>query len=554
MSPALATAAQLLALLGALAVAHRPLGDHLAAVYTSPRHLRVERWIYRAVGVDPDAETRWTGYLRALLVFSLTSVLALYALARLQDRLPLSEGAPPLSPDQAFNTAVSFVSNTNWQSYAGESAMGRLTQTAGLTVQNFLSAAVGMGVAVALVRGFARSRTGTLGNFWVDLVRGTVRVLLPLSAVAALLLVAAGALQSLGPVQHLTTLTGDTQSLTPGAVASQEAIKNLGTNGGGYFNANSAHPFENPDGLSNLLEIFLMLLIPCSLPRAFGLMVGSVRQGYAILAAMGVIWLAGVVLVTWIEYAHPGTAAQAAGGAMEGKEQRFGPGASSLFAVTGTMTSTGSVNASLDSFGALSGGVLLLGMMLGEVAPGGVGGGLYGMLILAVLAVFVAGLMVGRTPEYLGKRIGTREITLAALYALVTPALTLGGTALAVALPYGREARGNTGAHGFTEVLYAYTSTSHNNGSAFAGLAADTPFLNTTLGLCMVLGRFLPIVLVLALAGALAGQRPHATTAGTLRTDRPLFTGLLTGTTLILSGLTFFPALALGPLAEGLAS
>lgn len=554
MNPILADALQVGALIAALALVHRPLGDYMAGVFSSGRHLRAEKWIYRLVGANPDAEMRWTAYLRAVLAFSAVGVLLLYVLQRVQDTLPLSLGFAPITPDQAFNTAASFVSNTNWQSYSGEAAMGHLTQTAGLAVQNFVSAAVGIAVAVALVRGFARSRTGELGNFWADLVRGTVRILVPISVIAAILFVAAGAVQNFGGIHQITTVTGETQSISPGAVASQEAIKNLGTNGGGYYNANSSHPFENPNGFSNLLTIFLLLVIPFSLPRTFGRMVGSVRQGYAIVAAMGLIWFAGVVLVTWIEYAHPGTASQIAGGAMEGKEQRFGEGASSLFAVSTTMTSTGSVNSFHDSFQGLSGGVLLLGMMLGEIAPGGAGSGLYGMLVMAVVAVFIAGLMVGRTPEYLGKRIGTHEITLAALYILVTPALVLTGTAVAMATGNGESSMTNVGAHGFSEVLYAYTSASNNNGSAFAGFSADTVFHNTALGLCMLLGRFLPMVFVLALAGSLAEQKPVPATAGTLRTEKPLFTGLLVGAILIVTGLTFFPALALGPLAEGLAA
>lgn len=554
MSPVLADVLQVTALIVALALVHRPLGDYMARVFSSEKHLRVEKWIYRAVGANPNAEMRWPAYLRAVLAFSAVGVLFLYVLQRVQDKLPLSLGFAPITADQAFNTATSFVSNTNWQSYSGEAAMSHVTQTAGLAVQNFVSAAVGIAVAVALVRGFARSRTGELGNFWADLVRGLVRILIPISVVAAVLLIAAGAIQNFGEIHQLTTVTGETQSISPGAVASQEAIKDLGTNGGGYFNANSAHPFENPNGFSNLLTIFLLLVIPFSLPRTFGKMVGSVKQGYAIVAAMGLIWFAGVVLVTWIEYAHPGTASQIAGGAMEGKEQRFGEGASSLFAVSTTMTSTGSVNSFHDSFSGLSGGVLLLGMMLGEIAPGGVGSGLYGMLIMAIIAVFIAGLMVGRTPEYLGKKIGTREIKLAALYILVTPALVLIGTAVAMATGNGESSMTNVGAHGFSEVLYAYTSASNNNGSAFAGFAANTPFHNTALGLCMLLGRFLPMVFVLAFAGSLAEQKPIPATAGTLRTEKPLFTGLLVGAILIITGLTFFPALALGPLAEGLAS
>ncbi|MCZ2525200.1 potassium-transporting ATPase subunit KdpA [Streptomyces sp. HB2AG] len=552
MSPILADVLQVSALVAALALVHRPFGDYMAAVYTSPRHLRAERWIHRAIGSDPDAEQRWPAYLRAVLAFSAVSTLFLYLLLRLQDRLPLSLGFRAIDPDQAFNTAASFVTNTNWQSYAGESAMGHLAQTGGLAVQNFVSAAVGMSVAVALVRGFARSRTGTLGNFWTDLVRGVVRILLPVSVVAAVVLVAAGAVQNFAAPQEVTTLSGAVQHLPGGAVASQEAIKNLGTNGGGFFNANAAHPFENPNALSNLWEVFLLLVIPFSLPRTFGRMVGSVRQGYAVVAAMAAIWLCAVVAVTALEYAHPGAAAQAAGGAMEGKETRFGEGASSLFAVSTTMTSTGAVDSAHSSYSALGGGVLMLGMMLGEVAPGGTGSGLYGMLVIAVIAVFVAGLMVGRTPEYLGKRIGAAEMKLAAAYILVTPALVLCFTAAAVALPTPPDSTLNPGPHGFSEILYAYTSGANNNGSAFAGLNADTQWFNTTIGLAMLLGRFLPMVFVLALAGSLAGQKPVPDTPGTLHTHKPLFSGLLVGAVLVVAGLTFFPALALGPLAEGL--
>ncbi|GAA2959158.1 potassium-transporting ATPase subunit KdpA [Streptomyces argenteolus] len=554
MSPVLADVLQVTALIVALALVHRPLGDYMAAVFSSGKHLRVEKWIYRAVGANPDTEMRWPAYLRGVLAFSAVSVLFLYLILRIQDDLPGSLGFAAITPDQAFNTAASFTSNTNWQSYSGESSMGHVAQTAGLAVQNFVSAAVGIAVAVALVRGFARSRTGELGNFWADLVRGVVRILIPISVVAAIVLVATGAVQNFAGINEITTVTGQTQSISPGAVASQEAIKDLGTNGGGYFNANSSHPFENPNGFSNLLTIFLLLVIPFSLPRTFGKMVGSVKQGYAIVAAMATIWFVGVVLVTWTEFAHPGTASQLAGGAMEGKEQRFGEGASSLFAVSTTMTSTGSVNSFHDSYSGLSGGVLLLGMMLGEIAPGGVGSGLYGMLIMAIIAVFIAGLMVGRTPEYLGKKIGTRQIKYAACYILITPALVLVGTAIAMATGNGESSMTNVGAHGFSEVLYAYTSASNNNGSAFAGFGANTGFHNTALGLCMLLGRFLPMVFVLALAGSLAEQKPVPATAGTLRTEKPLFTGLLVGTIMIITGLTFFPALALGPLAEGLAA
>ncbi|MFD9028866.1 potassium-transporting ATPase subunit KdpA [Streptomyces parvulus] len=554
MSPVLAGVLQLLALVAALALAYIPLGNHMARVYTSDQHWRVEKWIYKGIGADPDREMRWPAYLRGVLAFSLAGVLFLYLLQRLQGVLPGSLGFAAIDPDQAFNTAVSFVTNTNWQSYYGEQAMGHVVQTAGLAVQNFVSAAVGMAVAVALVRGFARSRTGELGNFWADLVRGVVRVLVPMAALAAVVLVACGAIQNFSGIHQVGQFLGDPQQWNGGAVASQESIKELGTNGGGYFNANSAHPFENPSPFSNLFEIFLILLIPFSLTRTFGLMVGSVRQGYAILGTMAAIWVGFTALMMWTEFAHHGPAPDLAGASMEGKELRFGVGASSIFAVSTTLTSTGAVDSFHSSFTGLGGGITMLGMMLGEIAPGGVGSGLYGMLVMAVIAVFIAGLMVGRTPEYLGKKIGTREIKFAACYILVTPALVLGFSAVAMALPTPGASMTNTGAHGFSEILYAYTSASNNNGSAFAGLNADTQWFNTTLGLAMLLGRFLPMVFVLALAGSLARQQPVPVSAGTLRTEKPLFTGLLVGAILIITGLTYFPALALGPLAEGLAA
>ncbi|MET8815757.1 potassium-transporting ATPase subunit KdpA [Streptomyces sp. NPDC004549] len=553
MSPVLAGVLQLLALTGALALVHVPLGSYMARVYDSRRHLRVERWIYKGTGADPGTEMTWTAYLRAVLAFSVAGVLFLYLLQRLQGVLPGSLGFASVSPTQSFNTAVSFVTNTNWQSYYGEQTMGHVVQTAGLAVQNFVSAAVGMAVAIALVRGFARSRTGELGNFWADLVRGTVRILLPLAVLAALVLVACGVIQNFSGIHEVGQFMGGTQQWNGGAVASQEAIKELGTNGGGYFNANSAHPFENPTPFTNLFEIFLILVIPFSLTRTFGVLVGSVRQGYAILATMGVIWLGFTALMMATEFAHHGPALQAAGGAMEGKEVRFGVGASSIFAASTTLTSTGAVDSFHSSFTGLGGGLTMLGMMLGEIAPGGTGSGLYGMLIMAVIAVFLAGLMVGRTPEYLGKKIGAREMKLAACYILVTPALVLVFTAASMALPTPPHSMLNSGAHGFSEVLYAFTSAANNNGSAFAGLNANTDWFNVTTGFAMLLGRFLPMVFVLALAGSLAAQRPVPVTAGTLRTEKPLFTGLLVGAILIVTGLTYFPALALGPLAEGLA-
>ncbi|GGV05904.1 potassium-transporting ATPase potassium-binding subunit [Streptomyces filipinensis] len=553
MGPVLAGVLQLLALTGALALVHIPAGTYMARVYSSTRHLRVERWIYKGIGADPDTEMTWPAYLRGVLAFSAAGVLFLYLLQRLQGVLPGSLHFASVNPAQSFNTAVSFVTNTNWQSYYGEQTMGHVVQTAGLAVQNFVSAAVGIAVAVALVRGFARSRTGELGNFWADLVRGTLRILVPVAAIAAVVLVACGAIQNFSGIHEVGQFMGGSQQWNGGAVASTEAIKELGTNGGGVFNANSAHPFENPSPFTNLFEIFLILVIPFSLTRTFGVMVGSVKQGYAILATMFTIWLGFTALMMWTEFAHHGPALQAAGGAMEGKEVRFGIGGSSIFAVSTTLTSTGAVDSFHSSFTGLGGGITTLSMMLGEIAPGGTGSGLYGMLIMAVIAVFIAGLMVGRTPEYLGKKIGGREMKLAACYILITPALVLVFTAASMALPTPPHSMLNSGAHGFSEVLYAFTSAANNNGSAFAGLNANTDWYNTMTGLAMLLGRFLPMVFVLALAGSLAEQQPVPVTAGTLRTEKPLFTGLLVGAILIITGLTYFPALALGPLAEGLA-
>lgn len=521
MGPVLAGLLQLLALIAALGLAYIPLGNYMARVYSSDKHWRVEKWIYKGIGADPDTEMRWPAYLRGVLAFSAVGVLFLYLLQRLQGVLPGSLGFASIDPDQGFNTAVSFVTNTNWQSYYGEQAMGHIVQTAGLAVQNFVSAAVGIAVAVALVRGFARSRSGELGNFWSDMVRGVTRILLLGAFIAAIVLVACGAIQNFSGIHEVGQFMGGSQQWNGGAVASQEAIKELGTNGGGYFNANSAHAFENPTPFSNLFEIFLILVIPFALTRTFGVMVGSVKQGYAILATMATIWVGFVALMMWTEFAHHGPAFDVAGGAYEGKEVRFGVGSSAIFATSTTLTSTGAVDSFHSSFTGLGGGITMLGMMLGEIAPGGVGSGLYGMLIMAIIAVFIAGLLVGRTPEYLGRKIGTREIKLAACYILITPALVLVFTAAAMALPTPGNSMTNSGAHGFSEILYAYTSASNNNGSAFAGLNADTRWFNSTLGLCMLFGRFLPMAFVLALAGSLAEQKPVPETAGTLRTDSP---------------------------------
>jgi K+-transporting ATPase ATPase A chain len=545
--------AQILLVVVALAVSHRPLGDYLYRVMSSTKHLAVERAGYRLMRVDPDAEQRWSTYLLSLLGFSLASVLVLFGLARLQDKLPLDIGAPPMDPAGAWNAAVSFVTNTNWQWFSGEVAAGHLLQMAGFAVQNFLSAAVGIAVVAALARGFARSGTdGRVGNFWADLVRATVRVLLPLAFVAAIVLVAGGVIQNLHAHTAITTLSGGTQSVLGGPVASQEAIKELGTNGGGFFNANSAHPYENPAPWTNVFEVVLLLLIPFAMPRMFGRLVGDRRQGWAILAAMSTLWVAAVGFLTWAELAGAGAAPLAAGGALEGKEVRFGEAASALFAASTTMTSTGAVNSMHDSLTAQGGGVAMLGMLLGEVAPGGVGSGLYGMVILAIVAVFLAGLMVGRTPEYLGKKIGREEITLVALAVLTMPAVVLLGSAIAISTPAGLSGLLNPGAHGLSEIVYAFASAGNNNGSAFGGLTTGTPFYNTLLGLAMLIGRFVPIALVLALAGRFARQRKTPETAGTLPTHTPLFVGLLVTVTLVVVGLTFVPVLSLGPVVESL--
>jgi potassium-transporting ATPase potassium-binding subunit len=529
-------------LVAALVVVYRPLGDYVVRVVTPGRHWRVERAVYRLVGVNPDGEQSWGVYARGVLAFSAVSVLFLYAFQRLQDRLWLSLGFAPVKADQAWNTAVSFVTNTNWQSYSGESTMGHLVQMAGLAVQNFVSAAVGIAVAVALVRGFARRGTSQVGNFWVDLVRICLRLLLPIAAVAAVVLIAGGVVQNLSAGQDVHTLAGATQHVTGGPVASQEAIKELGTNGGGFYNANSAHPFENPTAWTNWLEVFLLLAIPFSLPRTFGRLVGDNRQGYAIAAVMAILAVGSVATVNALQAAHGGTVPQAVGAATEGTETRFGVAQSATFAAATTLTSTGAVDSFHDSYTPLGGAVPIVNMMLGEVAPGGVGSGLYGILVLAVLTVFVAGLMVGRTPEYLGKKIGAREVKFASLYFLTTPTLVLAGTAAAMANASARASMLNPGPHGLSEVLYAYTSAANNNGSAFAGIGVNTGWYNATLGVCMLLGRFLPIVFVLGLAGSLAAQQPVPDSAGTLKTYQPLFVGMVVGVTVNLVALTFLPA------------
>ncbi len=536
----------------ALALVHKPLGDYMARILTARKHLAVERVIYRSGGVDADADQTWSRYLRSVLMFSAVSVLFLYLFLRLQHHFWPPYSVPQMSPSQSFNTAASFVTNTNWQSYSGESALGYVVQMAGLAVQNFASAAVGIAVAVALVRGFTRSKTDRLGNFWVDLTRISFRLLLPLSFVFALVFVGAGMVQNLHHYTDITTLAGHTQTLTGGPVASQEAIKEIGTNGGGFYNANSAHPFENPTTWTNWLEIFLLLVISFSLPRTFGKLTGDKRQGYAIVAVMAILAVLSLGLNLAAQTAHHGTVPTAVGSAQEGVETRFGVADSAAFATATTLTSTGAVDSFHDSYTSLGGATLLLNMMLGEVAPGGTGSGMYGILILAVLSVFIAGLMVGRTPEYLGKKLSSREMKFASLYILTTPAVALVGTALAMALPGERASMLNSGPHGLSEVLYAFTSAANNNGSAFAGISVNTVWYNSALGIAMLLGRFLPMVFVLGLAGSLSRQKPVPASEGTLPTHKPLFIGLLTGVTLIVVGLTYFPALALGPLAEGL--
>ncbi len=553
---------QLAALVAALLVGARLLGAYIARVFGDTAlpedrvFAPVERAIYRLLGVTPGNEQRWTGYARSVLAFSAVSVLGLYLLQRLQGALFLNPtdvtGVPPAL---AFNTAVSFVTNTNWQNYGGESTMSHLTQMSGLAVQNFVSAAVGIAVAIALVRGITRRQSETIGNFWVDLTRSVTRILLPLAIVLALVLVARGAIQSFDGFTEARTLEGATQSIPGGPFASQEAIKELGTNGGGTLNANSAHPFSNPTPFTNLLEIFALLLIPFSLAYAYGRLARDTRQGWAVLAAMAFLWVGSAALAGHFEsQGNPRVEALGVEGAnLEGKETRFGAPVSGIFAAATTGTSTGAVNSAHDSFTPLGGAVPLVNMMLGEVSPGGVGAGLYGILVFAILAVFIAGLMVGRTPEYLGKRIGAQEMKLVMLYLLTVPVIVLGFSAVAVLLDTVNEVSIlNPGAHGLTEVVYAYTSASNNNGSAFGGLTGNTDWFNTTLGLAMLGGRFALIVFVLALAGALVRKQTVPPSAGTFPTGTPLFAGLLAGVILIVVGLTYFPMLALGPILEHL--
>jgi K+-transporting ATPase ATPase A chain len=565
---------QLAALIALVALGTRLLGPYLAGVFGSGRapgdrvFLPLERLIYRVCGVDERREQRWTAYAYSLLAFSAVSVLGLYLLQRVQSALPFNPTDVGEVPEAlAFNTAVSFTTNTNWQNYAAENTMSHLTQMAGLAVQNFVSAAVGIAVAVALIRGLARRRSTTIGNFWVDLVRGSVRILLPLSIVFGLVLVSQGVIQSLDGRTVVETVEGATQSIPAGPFASQEVIKELGTNGGGPLNANSAHPFENPSGLTNLLQMFLILLIPFALTYAYGRMVKDQKQGWVIFGAMFALWIASVAVASGFEVGGNSSVDDlganisqevvddSPGGNLEGKEIRFGPATSGLFAATTTGTSTGAVISAHDSFTPIGGAAPLVNMMLGEVSPGGVGAGLYGILIFALLAVFIAGLMVGRTPEYLGKKIQAAEMKLVVLYILAVPLAVLGFTAASVLLgsAFASILSGHQGTpHGLTEMTYAFTSASNNNGSAFGGLTGATDWYNTTLGLSMLIGRFLLIVPALAIAGSLARKQAVPASAGTFPTATSLFGGLLIGVVLIVVGLTYFPVLALGPIVEHL--
>jgi len=565
-----ATLTLIVVMLGVLLACVKPLGIYIANVmegrpiwplrFGAP----VERFIYRASGVDAATEMGWKRYALALLLFNALGGLAVYLLQRLQVWLPLNpQHFANVSPDSSFNTAVSFITNTNWQGYSGESTMSYLTQMAGLAVQNFLSAATGIVVAIALIRGLARHSSKSIGNFWVDLTRCTLYILLPISTVLALVLASQGAIQNFDAYKDVTTIeAAQTQTLPMGPIASQESIKELGTNGGGFVNANSAHPYENPTAFTNFLEILAILIIPAALTYTFGRMVGDTRQGWAVLASMLVLFVSLLGVGVYNEQrGNPQVAAlgvdQTAsatqpGGNMEGKEARFGIGASALFASATTGTSCGAVNSMHDSFTPLGGFVPLFQMQLGEVVFGGVGTGLYSMLIFAIIGVFIAGLMIGRTPEYLGKKIESFEMKMSSVAILVMPFIVLVGTSIAVMVDPGKAAIANPGAHGFSEILYAFTSASNNNGSAFAGVSVNTPFYNTALGLCMWLGRYWPIVAVLAVAGSLAAKKRIPVTAGTMPTHGPLFVTLLIGTVLLVGALTFVPALALGPVVEHL--
>jgi potassium-transporting ATPase potassium-binding subunit len=538
-----------------------PLSRFIVAAYAGERNFLtpvlgpVERGFYRLAGVDPAQEQGWFAYTMAMVVFSVAGFLSLYALQRLQNFLPLNpRGFDAVAPDLAFNTSSSFITNTNWQNYGGETTMSHLTQMLGLTVHNFVSAATGLAMAFALVRGFARSSAATVGNFWVDLTRVTLYILLPISVVGALVFVALGMPQTLAGAVDATTLEGAKQTISLGPVASQEIIKELGTNGGGFFNANAAHPFENPNAWTNFLEIWALLLIPTASVLAFGRIVGQMRQGWAILAAMAVFLIVGIGVAYWSETAgNPiltALGADPSGGNMEGKEVRFGQAMSVLYATATSGTSTGAVNTMHDSLTPLAGMVPMFNLLAGCIWPGGVGAGLYGFLVLAIIAVFVAGLMVGRTPEYLGKKIEVREMKFAMLAVLIYPLSVLGFTGASVLLKTALDSLGNNGPHGLSEIIYLFASSNANNGSAFAGINGNTLWFNTTGGLAMLLGRFAYVVPVLAMAGSLAAKKKVPASAGTFPTDGPLFVGLLVGVIVILYLLQYFPALSLGPVVE----
>lgn len=553
---------QILVFCGIIILLVKPLGFYLTRVFSgertflSPILVPVERGLYRLAGTGEREEQHWTSYTAAMLLFNLAGFILLYAMQRFQGAFPFNPmGMSNVPADLAFNTAASFVTNTNWQNYGGESTMSYLTQMAGLTVQNFVSAATGVAIAIALIRAFSRKSMKTLGNFWVDLTRCTLYILLPICIVMTLAFVALGVPQTLSAYAQATTLEGARQVIALGPVASQLAIKMLGTNGGGFFNANSAHPFENPDAISNMIQMVAIFAIGASLTNVFGRMVGNEKQGWAIFAAMGVLFVAGVAICYWAEAAgNPLIHTLGIDGVnMEGKETRFGIAMSALFAVVTTAASCGAVIAMHDSMMALGGMIPMINMMLGEIIIGGVGAGFYGIILFVVVAIFVAGLMVGRTPEYLGKKIEAKEVKMAMLAVLCLPLSILGFTAIAAVIPAGLGSIANPGPHGFSEILYAYTSGTANNGSAFGGLSGNTPWYNITIGLAMLMGRFLVIVPAMAIAGSLVAKKIAPQSAGTFPTHGPLFVGLLIGVILVVGGLIFFPALALGPIAEHLA-